>query len=673
MTTKASRSTRSHKNTNHKAGSRASKYETGDKCRHYKARTTLVVQRASATVASIERCSIPKFVPVATTCLSLYKEVKQFLSREVSLYPEVQMAFQSIKKLLPDACACMQGEMLSDLHARLSRPPPSPSPAFLSFCRSEVATLFKRGWDRNWEEKVQTFSPSLGSCLGSGRKDGGQLSRLSACGQQAYIDSLVKPHGSLVGELLLVNSSGKPRSLTRFDAASAYLRPLHGLIYDQLSRNSWLLRGDVTEKVLKNAGFSAGTLLTSGDYVSASDNLSIEVAELCLDVMWSASDLIPAEVWRFALAAQRPTLSYEDKDHLVQTFIPTIGQMMGSYLCFPLLCLQNYLAFRWAEETYGINGTPVLINGDDILFQADINFSRHWEECIVEAGFEVEPTKTSRSVDYGSINSGLIRVSDGMVKPVATTRMGLLATPDHPGALGDSFRKFCNVGTPKYRLHRGVSFLRWHTRTLFKWYATSRDMRFFGSLAKRAWKVFRGGELWRRNVALNLVGADELEPVPCPHNLVMAGNEFEWVDSDLVSDDDRKKISRWMAARKWELGRTFKRVKSSRLSRDRVCNIRPILKRYETFKELPFAQTEFEVDLRWPVSLVSPPSQWRVPKKKDGVRVPRVLLPEMGLAIDKGPEISEILERQDATRYGIGGYLYSLMQTMPVPCWKTTL
>lgn len=491
------------------------------------------------------------------------------------------MAFQSIKKLLPASCKCLKDGMLADLRSRLSRPPPSLPVGYLSFARRLTKELFPKGWDRQWDSKVSSFSPSLGSCIGKSRKHGGQLADLSIAGQAAWQESLSLPlPGSLEGELLLVDSSGKPRPLTRFVSEASTLRPLHGLLYDHISKFSWLARGEVTAEKLRDAGFNRarGEPLTSGDYKSATDNLSIEVAETILDVAWSSASNVPSSVFRYALAAQRPSLSYEDDEGLISTFVPTRGQMMGSYLCFPLLCLQNYIAFRYAEYVSGVEGTPVLINGDDILFQSELSFSNRWMRIVGDLGLEVEPTKTSVSTEYGSLNSTLLRWSSCGLAVVKTLRMGMLREVSHPANLGTSALLFSRVGPRSTWLRNFEEFLSWHVGTIVKWRCVAADMGFTGRLALRAWSRFRGGRLLWRDDVLHQMKLDRLPAAHCPHNIVMGSEEFVTVPEASLTKGLRHDSAVWMASRKWELGRGYTvrsqgNVVSERANATRIPNL----------------------------------------------------------------------------------------------------
>jgi len=334
------------------------------------------------------------------------------------------------------------------------------------------------------------------------------------------------------------------------------------------------LRGDVSAEKLGKAGFdydkSSEEPLTSGDYKSASDNLSIEVAEAVLDVAWTRSKYVPAPVFRYAVAAQRPNLSYEGDDGLKEHFVPTRGQMMGSYLCFPLLCLQNYIAFRYAERLCGLSDIPVLINGDDILFQSSANFSESWMSVVGGLGLEVEKTKTSVSKEFGTLNSTLVRWVGGSLSVVKTLRLGMLRECGHPGNLGDVALLFSRVGPRDSWLKNSLEFLRWHEHTILKWNCVLSDMGFRGRLMRRAFTKYRCGRLLWRDDVLHQMKLDRLPAAHCPHNIVMGSQEFVTVSRDLVDKKMSREASIWMASRKWELGKEYEGVKSVKAVTERA-------------------------------------------------------------------------------------------------------
>jgi len=89
------------------------------------------------------------------------------------------------------------------------------------------------------------------------------------------------------------------------------------------------------------------------------------------------------------------------------------GQLMGSFLSFPILCIVN-AAMTWsAMEEVGIRWSLwadcVRVNGDDILFpfSSERQHYRIWSHRARDAGLSPSPGKNFRSRDFCTINSVL--------------------------------------------------------------------------------------------------------------------------------------------------------------------------------------------------------------------------------------------------------------------------
>jgi hypothetical protein len=471
--------------------------------------------------------------------------VKQFLSSSVSEVEALQMGFQSIKKLLPDSCRCMESGMLSKLVQTLGGEPRSLPSGYLSFVKSEVARLFPKGWDTAYEGYVLSTSPPLSSCCEGGRAAGGSLAAIGI-GQDAFLERVLHGRGRLcpyyAGELLVVQSAGKPRALSKFPAESIYLKPLHKTIYGALSKRSWLLRGPPTEEVLREAGFVAGGgKLVSGDYKSATDCLPIEVMEVALSVMLSHAVSVPANVRELAIRACRPILFSEEESLEVR-----VGQMMGSLLSFPFLCLQNYLAFRWSLSRAGVKRrVPVVINGDDILFQEPFDgFSAQWFSTVSAVGLEVERTKTSVAHDFGSLNSTLLRWNGDFLSPAWSPRFGMLRPAEHPGSLGRSFADFLRGAPNEYRFRAGRVWFDWHLGELRSAAVSLPSLGFRGLLAKRLASLYH---------LLHFAEA-ELPRAPFKHGVSFDGDFVSRHDTSTLSAEEHKQSSIEIAAQKWSNG-----------------------------------------------------------------------------------------------------------------------
>lgn len=76
----------------------------------------------------------------------------------------------------------------------------------------------------------------------------------------------------------------------------------------------------------------------------------------------------------------------------------TNGQLMGSIISFPILCLMNLFSYWEARETFIgqelslealLDLFPVLIHGDDILFKCSSGFYDHWSQVTKQYGFNL--------------------------------------------------------------------------------------------------------------------------------------------------------------------------------------------------------------------------------------------------------------------------------------------
>jgi len=354
------------------------------------------------------------------------------------------------------------------------------------------------------------------------------------------LDGATRPL-SVSSGLTVVQSAGKPRPLSKFSADAIHLRPLHAAIYDRLSREKWLCRGDFTTDVLQRAGFSfvSGETLTSGDYKSATDNLSIEVAEAILDELLRSTVSVPGSMKAYAMKILRPTLF--NLEHGIESFCPTRGQMMGSFLSFPLLCLQNRIAFLYAGESVGVDCSefPCLINGDDILFRSGPHFSAHWMDTVGRLSLEVEKTKTSVSPEFGSLNSTLCRRYGAFYRVVATVRMGMLRESESYDTLSKGFDDFIAGLKGSLRYRAAMAWFSWNIGKIRPLGLTTWDLGFRGPLAYRATKKFG----LRQGPSLQKIPSLKVE-----NGLSLT---CEYVDPDLLDQDEKKENLAELAAWKW--------------------------------------------------------------------------------------------------------------------------
>lgn len=89
-----------------------------------------------------------------------------------------------------------------------------------------------------------------------------------------------------------------------------------------------------------------------------------------------------------------------------------VGQLMGSIVSFPVLCIINATACRWAMElagkrVYNLNDCPLLINGDDCVMRGGKKLYGFWKEISEFVGLKESIGKTYMSRDFLEINSTL--------------------------------------------------------------------------------------------------------------------------------------------------------------------------------------------------------------------------------------------------------------------------
>lgn len=140
----------------------------------------------------------------------------------------------------------------------------------------------------------------------------------------------------------------------------------------------------------------------SGDYTAATDSFSIEASEALLKGILESIDHEPTRRW--ALKEISPHLLIYPKSSGLSPVLQKSGQLMGSLLSFPLLCLLNDCTAR----SIGLSPKKYLINGDDILMRANAQKYPVWKECVKNFGLSLSLGKNYIHKSFGTVNSQLI-------------------------------------------------------------------------------------------------------------------------------------------------------------------------------------------------------------------------------------------------------------------------
>lgn len=521
---------------------------------------TDVVTRAIRTWSFLFDKPLSEIVYPNGTCSELSKFVKTLLGSCTSSVEEEVMAYQSVKKLLPASCKCMESDLIRKVASNFSKKPRTLPKGYVRFARSVASQLFPVGWDSNrYEQAVCVASPSMAGTTDFRRSEGGGLG--ANIDHEEYIKACLEGIGQksldISAELIVVQSAGKPRPLTKFSSETLIMKPLHKCIYDHLSTKKFLARGDVTNEMLHHSGFTFvdGEVYTSGDYASATDGLSIEVAETILSAILKNCRSVPDSIRREALRLLRPEVYNLGEGIDLKV---TVGQMMGSFLSFPLLCLQNYVAFRFSAKEFGGSdywkSIPILINGDDILFRSSKEFSSYWMDMVGRLGLEVERTKTSVTAEFGTLNSTLLRPVFGWLKVIRTFRFGMLKTPEYVTSLSDTYDSFIAGQTGDIRYRGACAFFSWHINSLKSVRYTTLELGFRGRLALRVTRKF----------GLRICESVYRPPAPpVEHNVILSSDSVTFVQPESVPREVSVMNAREMASWKFSIrfARDFERAK----------------------------------------------------------------------------------------------------------------
>lgn len=192
--------------------------------------------------------------------------------------------------------------------------------------------------------------------------------------------------------------------LARFPCFALITQPFSEDLLHQMLSNHRALYGEDSEWDF-----------VSGDYSAATDNLKIQATKMVLDLIitkLSPSDASLAPHLREILLEQ--VLVYP-RDAQQPPVLQANGQLMGSVLSFPILCILNlYTFFKTLDlqvQCDLISGRrsykslPVLINGDDILFRANqVRYDR-WKVAGSAIGFELSLGKNFVHRRFFTVNS----------------------------------------------------------------------------------------------------------------------------------------------------------------------------------------------------------------------------------------------------------------------------
>jgi len=162
---------------------------------------------------------------------------------------------------------------------------------------------------------------------------------------------------------------------------------------------------------------SPGEVFVSGDYESATDNLNGNVQKEVLRLVLQQCRHVPPGILRLAMKSLDQELTV-DEPTCHREFHMQTGQLMGSLLSFPLLCLINFIVFKY----YVRREVPLRVNGDDIVARCTPDELNKWKQGVERFGLTLSEGKTMVDRTYFTLNSTLFSASESKVKLVPFIR-----------------------------------------------------------------------------------------------------------------------------------------------------------------------------------------------------------------------------------------------------------
>nr|QIC52827.1 MAG: RNA-dependent RNA polymerase [Apple narna-like virus 2] len=119
--------------------------------------------------------------------------------------------------------------------------------------------------------------------------------------------------------------------------------------------------------------------------------------------------------WSDTFFTDRWISGFDEEGNEILSGQQTIGQLMGSILSFPILCMANALVCRIAYEQgmgkkYDLQSIPISINGDDALLRCNETVSKIHDRLASSVGLEPSIGKVYKSREFATINSQLFMV-----------------------------------------------------------------------------------------------------------------------------------------------------------------------------------------------------------------------------------------------------------------------
>jgi len=191
-----------------------------------------------------------------------------------------------------------------------------------------------------------------------------------------------------------------------------YLKPLQKFLWGSLVQHKpfsligrpvdkWYVQ-DVLGGTLKN-----DQKFLSVDYSDATNNMHLWVSDVLVDLIADELKLsdVMREIFKKGLVGHTMVHPRTGEEKLQKR-----GQLMGSVVSFPLLCIVNFTILRWTRELdmcreFDLDNAGVMVNGDDGCFKATRYGYDLWKKIAEFAGLSPSVGKVYFSRQFMNINS----------------------------------------------------------------------------------------------------------------------------------------------------------------------------------------------------------------------------------------------------------------------------
>jgi len=209
------------------------------------------------------------------------------------------------------------------------------------------------------------------------------------------------------------------------------MRSLQSFLWDVLSKNPrFLINRSLSAIDLSLVNKQDDEYWISGDYKSATNELNPQLSEIAVKEISRVIGLDSDHTELFLRSMTRHIINFKPCYHQstgvcdprddrpvmgpLQTAPQRWGQLMGSNVSFPILCLINAALTRFSlegEREWSFKDCPMLINGDDVVFVGQHSDYNRWKFNTSVGGLSESVGKTYVSKDWLMMNSDMYQKS----------------------------------------------------------------------------------------------------------------------------------------------------------------------------------------------------------------------------------------------------------------------